>query len=549
MKPDLKLFPVPKTVEITEFCGGTDRMIEEIVHRSLPAEGYRLIIGSEGVRLAGGSETGLFYGCGTLDKLRRLYPEGLPCLEIEDTPDFPVRGFLLAGGGNPETMKKLILQLARAGINELQLKIRDNFLLSGHEEICRKTGVVWTPQILRELDSLCRENHIRLVPFINSCGHFEVFLEEEKYRKLALYPHGGFAFPWGDVPDSGTMLAMNDESFDFLTGIYEQILPCFSADTVNIGCDETWELGDRFAEYCRFINRIAEWLRRRGKKCQIWGDILLQCPEAVRLLDPEISILVWGYNDGYPFERNLRVFTEQGRTALACPGTSSYLSVCGRSGTARRNIESAAEAARAVSAPGILNTDWQFLVRPWCLMYGPLAHGAGAGWNLDAAVQADSMAAEANLLFYDGNEPELCRWVERFGHLSDILGTEIVVEDRSTLYCLFEHRFNPETIRAYGITEEKLRMFDRELGELRNALEKLRTATPEGADAVTELRHALDLADMGGRMAWRLLGFAKNGTAELKAKILSDEAALWNRYHPAAGLENALKSLNRMMEC
>ena len=97
------------------------------------------------------------------------------------------------------------------------------------------------------------------------------------------------------------------------------------------------------------------------------------------------------------------------------------------------------------------------------------------------------MATEANLLFYDGNEPELCRWVERFGHLSDILGTEIVVEDRSTLYCLFEHRFNPETIRSYGITVDKLRAFDRELGELRNALENLRTVTPEGADAVTEL--------------------------------------------------------------
>ena len=122
------------------------------------------------------------------------------------------------------------------------------------------------------------------------------------------------------------------------------------------------------------------------------------------------------------------------------------------------------------------------------------------------------------------------------------------MEDRSTLYCLFEHRFNPETIRSYGITVDKLRAFDRELGELRNALENLRTVTPEGADAVTELCHALDLADMGGRMAWCLLGFVKNGTAELKTKILADEAALWNRHHSIAGLENALQSLNRMME-
>lgn len=140
MKPELNLFPVPKKVRITDSFCGTDCMIEENIDCGLPEEGYRLVVCHEGIRISGGSETGLFYGRGTLDKLRRLYPDGLPCLEIEDAPDFPVRGFLLAGGRNPETMKTLILQLARAGINELQLKIRDNFLLSGYEEICRKTG-------------------------------------------------------------------------------------------------------------------------------------------------------------------------------------------------------------------------------------------------------------------------------------------------------------------------------------------------------------------------------------------------------------------------
>lgn len=80
-------------------------MIEENIDCGLPEEGYRLVVCHEGIRISGGSETGLFYGRGTLDKLRRLYPDGLPCLEIEDAPDFPVRGFLLAGGrqsGNHE---------------------------------------------------------------------------------------------------------------------------------------------------------------------------------------------------------------------------------------------------------------------------------------------------------------------------------------------------------------------------------------------------------------------------------------------------------------
>lgn len=544
----MDLFPVPKKLGMLSGFGSGENPVSTI-DKALPEEGYCLQITPEGTILSGGSDAGLFYGTRTLEKLRRQYGSQIPAVRIEDAPDFPLRGLLLADAANQETYRELIPHLADCGINQFQIRIREDFFLPQHAKRCRETGIVWLPENLKELDDLCRKHFIKLVPFINSCGHFEVFLERPEYKHLALYPDGGFTFPWGDVPTHGTMLAMNQESFDFVTGIYEQILPYFSSDTVNIGCDETWELGDRFDQYCAFINRLAGWLRERGKKCQIWGDILLMHPNAARKLDPEIIVLVWNYNDGYPFEQNLKALADQGCQVAACPGTSAYLSVCGRSRTARRNVENAARAAHAAHAAGILNTDWQYRIRPWCSAYLPIAHGAAAAWNSFAAEQTDAMATEADFLFYEGKEPELCRWIERFGELSDMLGTKIVIEDRSTLFCLYEHRFSKESIREYGITERVVDCFFLELKRLRDDLEFIIIHTNKGEDARVELRHALDLAEYGGHLACHLLEKPIAGTDALKEKILADEIALWGIHHPAAVLPSALNDLKKKMEC
>ncbi len=543
----MNLFPPPRRIRF--FPGTVSRAARcrEITDPALPPDGFRLQIAPDEIRIAGSSPSGVFYGKRMLNKICRQHAGMLPAMEIEDQPDFPLRGLLLAGAANPETLHALIPRLADGGINQLQIKIRENFLLKKHERICRKAGVVWTPEILRDLDRVCREHFIELVPFLNSCGHFEPFLEDPAYRDLALYPAGGFTFPWGDTAETGTMLNMKQESLDFLFGIYEEILPCFSSGLVNIGCDETWELGSGYGEYCMFINRIARWLRQKGKRCQIWGDILLQSPEHIRLLDPDITVLVWGYNDGYPFERNLRYFHDAGIRTVACPGTSAYLSICGRTGTARRNIEDAAAAAHAAGSEGILNTDWQFMFRPWCTAYLPIAHGAAAAWNSGGALHAENMAGEADELFFDGREPALCCWIERFGRLSDILGTEIVVEDRSTLFCLYEHRFTPESLRSYGIDRQVMRRFRKELERLRSDLKSLPVSSSAGADARQELRHALDLAELGGCFAERLLGMETPAFDRLAGKVIHDHAASWNRFHPEILLPGVLQNLRRMI--
>ena len=64
-------------------------------------QGYRLSVGPDGLTLMSGSEKGLFYGYKTLLQLVRQADERgeIPCVRIEDWPEFPARAVMLGIAG------------------------------------------------------------------------------------------------------------------------------------------------------------------------------------------------------------------------------------------------------------------------------------------------------------------------------------------------------------------------------------------------------------------------------------------------------------------
>jgi len=285
----MKIYPVPRAIRALPGEVPSTTSLAERIECALGREEYRLRLTPDEIVLESGSEAGLFYGRNTLAKIRRQSGNGfLPAMEIEDAPDFELRGVLFSDIMQERTLDEIVPRLALGGINQLQICIRENFPLSRHAKVCSQVPAVWTTQHLRRLDSLCKSHFIELVPSINSFGHFESFLKLPEYRHLARYPEGGFVFPWGDHAEYGTMLCGDDASFAFVTNIYDEILPHFSSKTVNIGCDETWEFDDDYDLYCTFVNRLAAYLKARGYRVQIWADILLRHPQSIRKLDPEI---------------------------------------------------------------------------------------------------------------------------------------------------------------------------------------------------------------------------------------------------------------------
>jgi len=98
---------------------------------ALPPEGYQLQITSEGVRLTAADGRGLLHGTRVTHSLFATSEGALPCLDIVDHPDLPVRGFMLdISRGKVPTLPELLALVDAMGalrLNQLQLYVEHTF--------------------------------------------------------------------------------------------------------------------------------------------------------------------------------------------------------------------------------------------------------------------------------------------------------------------------------------------------------------------------------------------------------------------------------------
>ena len=171
-----------------------------------------------------------------------------------------------------------------------------------------------------------------------------------------------------------------------------QLLPCFTTPLVNIGCDETFDVGfgrskeevqrrGKGAVYGEFVGKVAEAARAHGKRPMFWGDIALSHPEALKDLPADLIALAWGYEPDSDFERWCAMLA--GRETWVCPGTSSWRSIFGRTSERRENINAAAAAGERHKAAGFLVCDWGDTGhhQQWPVAMQGISHAAQAAWN------------------------------------------------------------------------------------------------------------------------------------------------------------------------
>jgi hexosaminidase len=183
---------------------------------------------------------------------------------------------------------------------------------------------------------------------------------------------------------------------------------------VNIGCDETFDLGqgkskalcDRIGKYnvyLDFVLKICNDLLARGYKVQFWGDIVLEKPEVIHRIPKGVIALNWGYEADHSFELEASRFEEAGIPFYVCPGTSSWLSLAGRTDNALGNLLNAAEAGLKHGASGYLITDWgdkgHWQSLP--VSYLGIIAGAGLAWSLEANRNLDLPTALNRHAFED----------------------------------------------------------------------------------------------------------------------------------------------------
>lgn len=378
-------------------------------------QGYRLEITPSHIALTAHDEAGLFYGVATLCQLT-TDPCGLPCLLIEDWPDFPTRGVMLDISRDKvprmETLFALVDRLAGWKINQLQLYTEHTFAYRQHPEVWRHASPMTGEEVLA-LDAYCRERFIELVPNQNSFGHMERWLKHPRYAPLAEL-HGEFPVPWGTMRGPFSLAPAHPGSLALIRSLYEELLPHFTSRMVNVGGDETFDVGHGQSKalceargvgrvYLDFLLALYREVRERGFTMQFWGDMVLNHPELVPELPRDLIALVWGYEAEHPFDAQGATFAETGIPFYLCPGTSSWCSLAGRTDNALVNLRNAAEQGVKHGAIGYLITDWGDLGHWQALPVSYLGFAAGAAysWCLESNRDADWPALLSQYAFED----------------------------------------------------------------------------------------------------------------------------------------------------
>jgi hexosaminidase len=372
------------------------------------AQGYELSISADGIKIIAQDAAGVFYAICTLVQIVEQAGPNLPCLEILDWPDFPARGVMLDISRDKvptmETLFALVDKLAGWKVNQLQLYTEHTFAYHGHPEVWANASPLTGEEIL-DLDEFCCQRHIELVPNQNSFGHLHRWLSHPAYTPLAEVVDG-FEAPWGHLEGSFSLCPVHPGSLAFLRSLYDELLPHFSSRLVNVGCDETFDLGqgrskDRCAEYgtgrvyMDFLMQIYQEVKSRGFTMQFWADIIHTYPQIIPELPKDIIALEWGYEADYPFADHCAKFAQAGIPFYVCPGTSSWSSLAGRTQNALGNLINAAENGLKFGAIGYLITDWgdNGHWQPLPVSYLGFAAGAAYAWAVDANREMDVQQA------------------------------------------------------------------------------------------------------------------------------------------------------------
>ena len=519
-------------------------------------QGYELLIGSDSILITGSDEAGVYYGVCTLIQLliqSTLQPiTQLPCLEIHDYPDFPARGVMLDISRDKvptlETVFELVDRLSSWKINQLQLYTEHTFAYRNHPEPWAKASPFTGDDILL-LDAFCRYRHVELVPNQNSFGHMHRWLKIPQYKPLAECPNG-YDFPWGGHSDEPFTLCPSDPgSIQLIRDMYDELLPHFSSGMFNVGCDETWDLGQGRSKvdcetrgagriYLEFLLKISKEVRARGRRMQFWGDIILQHPELVPELPKDVIALEWGYEANQPFDDHCTKFAAAGLDFYVCPGTSSWNSIAGRTDNALANLVSAAKNGKKHGALGYLNTDWgdSGHWQPLPVSYLGFAAGAAYSWSLDTNRGLD-IAHSLSLYAFDDPTGNLGRVAYDLGNVYRSIGIE--PGNSSALFGALQATFDQIKKNQNLVTVEKLNKTLEDIDTALVPLTSARSTSPDADEINREFRFA---AHAVRHSCYRILlafGFDDKSPEELTAdmdEIMREHEVVWLARNRPGGL-------------
>ncbi len=321
-------------------------------------ESYRIRVTPKYVEAIAAGPAGLRYAVETLAQL--VTPSGrIPACEIEDAPDFRLRGLMLdvSRGKVPtgKCVKGLIDLCVRLKLNALMLYTEHTFRFRRHPLIGAHDSPL-DAETMRELDAYAAERHVDLIPTLQSFGHMGHVLKHAAYAGL------------DETDDGWTLSPAEPGTYELLRDLLGEYLPNFRSPLFNANCDEPWDLcqgkskqlGEKLGRggvFLEHVRRVRDLAAQHGKRTMIWGDVVYGHPQIIPEMDRDLILLDWWYEAEFDFDR-VEAYRRNGIEFLVCPGTSTWNCLFPRVENSILNISRWSDAARRHGALGVICTDW-----------------------------------------------------------------------------------------------------------------------------------------------------------------------------------------------
>ncbi|MFC3799521.1 family 20 glycosylhydrolase [Cohnella sp. GCM10012308] len=542
---------------------------------SLPPEGYRLEIGRDGISIGYKDEAGAFYAVSTLKQILGARPDAvpLPCLRICDYPDFAARGIMLDISRDRiptlATLYRVVDLMADLKLNQLQLYIEGfSYAYPSFPDVW-KAGTPIAPEEIEQLSRYCAERFIDLVPNQNSFGHMTPWLIRDEFNALAECPDGCEA-PWGRYHPT-TLNPVDPAVFDFLERTFDDLLPAFSSDYFNVGCDETFELGQGQSQaecerrgkgivYLEYLLKLHALVGKKGKKMMFWAEIIAAYPELIERLPKDLIALEWGYSADDPDPAHCETLMKHGIPYFVCPGTSSWNTIGGLTDNMKSNLRNAAQRGKQFGAIGFLNTDWGS-PHHWHhlpISYPGFVYGAALSWSVDRNIDADISGYLDRFVFLDRNN--------RLGQFALDLGNYYLHEQKTnfdgsgifrTLYYhqLTDANRDLDRLALPDLTRSDFERVAACVSALRGELATAAPACDDAALVIAEYENAVALILHGTELGLYKHA-ATDDTAARKARlsamlreltqIKSDYERIWLSRNRPGGMKESLLPLDRL---
>ncbi len=361
---------------------------------ALHNEGYILDIQKDQIILLAKSNAGMFYGISTLQQIFQQYSSSdkIPGTIIKDWPYFSIRGVSddISRGqvSTLENFKTILDRLAQFKINVYMPYLEDMFQFKAFPQIGSNRGALSAKEC-RELQDYAKALNIQIIPVFQTLGHFENILIQPEFIEHAEYP------------GASSLNAVSPKTYKFLETLLDEFLPVFDSAYINIGADESWDIGHGASRektekhgnakvHADHYLKVFELVKKHNKQIMMYGDIILDYPEILQYIPDNVIIVDWHYDLQSPYS-STEIFKKSGKPFIVSPGTQSWSRIFPDLTHARTNIAGIIKDGHENNTIGVINSAWGDFgggnMRE--LNTYPFAYGAELSWNPDSNDIAD----------------------------------------------------------------------------------------------------------------------------------------------------------------